>query len=249
MGILIGCLLILFGLPFNVFGQEANLLPTDDHVLVDESFQPDSSVIEIRVPEESFLDAYRGDPDYIYIKTQNPVDSWWDLFQRWLRETMFGAVSGDRWNLFWKILQFAILGGIVVIGVMQLLRMEAGHLFYGNRTIHTAAPELSVDDIKHTDFLMEAEEAVVQGKYRQAVRLYYLQMLKMLDADGFVQWAPRKTNQDYVRECYNAALRDQLIRLTYLFDYAWYGEFEVDDKKLKEVQEIIKQVMQDRRNR
>lgn len=245
MGLLIG-LLLVFCLPSKSMAQDAHLASVADSILYHSSLQPDTAAIHVRLPADSKLQAYRNNPDYIYVKNENPVDSWWNLFQRWLNETMFGAVSGERWELFWKILQLTILGGILVIGVMQLLRMEAGSLFYGNRTAPATSAELFVTDIKSVDFLQDAEDAVKQGAYRQAVRYYYLQMLKMLDADDSITWAPQKTNQDYVRECKDAGLRDQLVRLTYLFDYAWYGEFAVTDGQLKQVQEIVMNVLNEK---
>lgn len=240
-------LIFFFCLPSEAMDQPGSWVPGADSLAHQQSLQPDTTAINVRLPEDLHLLAYRDNPDYIYIRKENPVDSWWDLFQRWLKKTMFDAVSGERWDLFWKLLQGALLGGILVIGVMQLLRMEAGKLFYGNRAAATTASELFVADIKRVDFLHEAEAAISQGQYRQAVRFYYLQVLKTLDADGLIQWAPQKTNQDYVRECKDPGLREQLIRLTYLFDYAWYGEFDVEDIQLKQVQDIVSKVTKERR--
>ncbi len=248
MGFLIA-LIFIFWLPSDSMDQRGSWITVADSLAHQQAMQPDTAAINVRLPEDPQLLAYRENPDYLYVRKENPVDSWWDLFQRWLKKTMFGAVSGERWELFWKILQGALLGGILVIGVMQLLRMEAGKLFYGNRAAVTTASELFVADIKRVDFLQEAEDAVKQGQFRQAVRFYYLQVLKTLDADGLIQWAPQKTNQDYVRECNDPGLREQLIRLTYLFDYAWYGEFDVEDFQLKQVQEIVSKVTEERRRR
>jgi hypothetical protein len=203
---------------------------------------PDTTALEVRQPADPNLSAYRTDPAFQYSQRRPPVKSWWDQFQEWLQETVFDAVSGDGWELFWNVLQYVILAAILIVAVLQLLRMDARGLFYGKRTTRIPVHEMTAADIQEVDFFTEAERAVETGNYRAAVRLYYLQVLKLLDAQEVIAWAPRKTNQDYVLECNRPSVQGDLTRLTILFDYAWYGDFAVDARRLHEAQEIVRAV-------
>ena len=88
-------------------------------------------------------------------------------------------------------------------------------------------PELEEGDIQSLDTRSLIEKSLDNGDYRQAIRLQYLDVLKGLDEKKWIQWEQNKTNQDYVRELAKSKHRDAFEILTYHFDYAWYGDFQV----------------------
>ena len=69
--------------------------------------------------------------------------------------------------------------------------------------------------------LAEAEAA---GNYRLALRLGYLQLLKLLSDQNLIRWQPDKTNHAYLAELPGEHLRAPFRELTRQFEYVWYGE-------------------------
>jgi hypothetical protein len=46
---------------------------------------------------------------------------------------------------------------------------------------------------------------------------------------GIIKWDIEKTNSDYLYEITNETRRDEFAYLSYLYNYIWYGEFELDE--------------------
>ena len=79
-----------------------------------------------------------------------------------------------------------------------------------------------------SDFDALIRQALHNGNYRQAVRYQYLHTLHLLSGRGMVSLAPDKTNFNYVTEISNPEYRNAFAALTLHYEYAWYGEFDVD---------------------
>ncbi|MEL6254853.1 MAG: DUF4129 domain-containing protein [Bacteroidota bacterium] len=88
-------------------------------------------------------------------------------------------------------------------------------------------PELGEGDIQSLDTRSLIQQALDRNDFRQAIRLQYLDVLKGLDEKKWIHWEQNKTNQDYVRELAKSKHGEAFERLTYHFDYAWYGDFRV----------------------
>lgn len=90
-------------------------------------------------------------------------------------------------------------------------------------------PELEEGDIQSLDTRSLIDKSLDRGDYRQAIRLQYLDVLKGLDEKKWIRWEQNKTNQDYVRELAKSKHGEAFEILTYHFDYAWYGDFQVGE--------------------
>ena len=69
-----------------------------------------------------------------------------------------------------------------------------------------------------------------------AVRYYYLQALKELDLKNLIDFEAQKTNEDYTSEINNAQLNIIFKKVTRIYNFIWYGDFQVskDDFLLAE---------------
>ena len=65
--------------------------------------------------------------------------------------------------------------------------------------------------------------------YRLAIRYYYMWLLKSLTDRGEIEWDIEKTNGDYYREIKSESLKQDFQFLSYVYEYSWYGEFEISD--------------------
>ncbi|MDP2158837.1 MAG: DUF4129 domain-containing protein, partial [Flavobacterium sp.] len=48
-------------------------------------------------------------------------------------------------------------------------------------------------------------------------------------AKQVIEWDVEKTNSDYLYEIQNPAIKSQFEYVSYLYNYIWYGEFELDE--------------------
>ncbi|MNG25700.1 hypothetical protein D3C84_1105960 [compost metagenome] len=73
------------------------------------------------------------------------------------------------------------------------------------------------------------QESIQNGEKRLAIRYYYLWLLKVMAQNNYIEWDIEKTNSDYLYELKSPANREDFTYLSYLYNYIWYGEFEMDE--------------------
>ena len=110
----------------------------------------------------------------------------------------------------------------------------AGITARGGETRNTISMEET--HIQEIDLANYINEAIASGNYRSAIRYLYLNSLKKLSASGKIDWDFQKTNGDYYREIEDVALKAQFQKVSYLYDYIWYGEFAIDEHAFAKAQ-------------
>jgi hypothetical protein len=85
----------------------------------------------------------------------------------------------------------------------------------------TAAVE-NIDDI---DVSTPLQKALSESNFKLATRLYFLDLLKKLNQNGYIAWKKDKTNREYLMEVYAKAFcYDEIQKLTIAYELVWYGE-------------------------
>tara|TARA_Y100001935_G_C17295050_1_gene505636 strand:- start:1942 stop:2346 length:405 start_codon:yes stop_codon:yes gene_type:complete len=84
------------------------------------------------------------------------------------------------------------------------------------------------------------KEALANKNYRLAIRYYYLYILKLLSNKELIDWQLQKTNDDYLHELSNGSLKKAFAKATFLYDYVWYGEFQLDESKYQQAERTFK---------
>ena len=77
-----------------------------------------------------------------------------------------------------------------------------------------------------------------------AIRYYYLWTLKKLSERNIIEWHVDKTNTDYLYEIQSKELKDNFQYLSYLYNYIWYGEFEMNDITFNQAQKAFEKTLQ-----
>ena len=167
-----------------------------------------------------------------------------EWFSRWLSEVL--GETSDTGLL--KVLMYLFFVGAGLFLITCFLDIDITSLV---RRKAAAVPISSIgegitENIHALDFEQEIKQAVAQQDYRKAVRLVYLASLKRLSDAGLVRWEPGKTNRQYQLELKDPAFKNQFSSLGYFFEYAWYGDFPVNEplyqKVAAEYRQFCKQV-------
>jgi hypothetical protein len=198
----------------------------------------DSSVIEWRKVEPAQLEKLRADPEMNYGQSTTAV-SLWERFKRWLG-FMINRLLESAFNANWFAILIIIL---VIVGlvyvILRLLRVDALSILYSNQN---SKPDFSVlhEDIHAMDFEKLVNEALQRKEYRTAIRLLFLQALKLLADRHHILWQPGKTNHDYLEELQAGQLKTGFNELNFYFEYAWYGNFSVNEALYLKVHDLFK---------
>ena len=75
------------------------------------------------------------------------------------------------------------------------------------------------------------------GDKRIAIRYYYLWLLQKLNKYHHIKFHPEKTNSDYLYELTNVKYRTSFANLSYIYDYTWYGEAELNEEDFARVKD------------
>jgi len=85
--------------------------------------------------------------------------------------------------------------------------------------------------IKNEDIQQLIQSALSNNNYRLAVRYYYLYILQLMTEKEIIIWELQKTNDDYLNEITKQNLKQPFTKITHLYDYIWYGGFEINEAK------------------
>jgi hypothetical protein len=147
------------------------------------------------------------------------------------------TLSFDVFNFFRLLLWVIVIGGVLFL-IYRLFLSEKG-LFAAplrNKKITTEEEEITDTDV----LAQKIKEAEKSGNYRLAVRYHYLQALAALANRNMLLLSPDKTNYQYMRELGNKPVRNEFARITLYYEYAWYGNFEINSNMYDNIQSSFK---------
>ena len=184
---------------------------------------------------EKDLEPYTTDNDFNY-ETEESKENALDRFINWLKnalqsffESIFGVEAATGIILFiFRILPYLLLGFLVFLLLRFFLKVNSNNLIGKSQPQGQVFLSDEEHIIKNEDILALIKTAIANDDYRLAIRYYYLLVLKQLTNNDQIAWEPQKTNDDYLNELENLNLKKDFETITRIYDYVWYGEFQVD---------------------
>ncbi len=202
------------------------------HAQETDTLLPDSSRVEVRQMDEEVLTTLKADPDMDYGRSPSAIDLW-ERFQRWLN-SLINSLIGAAVSANWFNILLIILSVVALIYVILRLMKVNVNMFYTGKQAATPYGVLD-EDIHAMDFDKLIQEALQRNEYRLAIRLLFLKSLKLLADKHHILWQPGKTNHDYLNELSAQNLKTGFNELNFYFEYAWYGNFTINETLYKKV--------------
>ena len=172
------------------------------------------------------LDTYRADKDFQY--SLEPIPE--DLPKRKEEDAKVANTL--------QVIMYIIIIAIIAILIYFISKNTVSK---SSRKINTdQIPELANQDITEINFDEIIRRTVEAGDHRKAVRLLYLETLKTLTTNGWINWKVHKTNYDYQLELAKTKFNDSFDKLTYSFEYIWYGNLSIDEERYMAVEKVFK---------
>ncbi len=228
--------LLCIGLLFYSNSSAAINLNTFKIVLVEnDSLQIDTSSIEKR-HFDNLKETYTGE-DFIY---ERNVESsgWWTRFKQWLNDwfrDIFKLKSqGQSSNITDIAIKVAgvIIFILVIYFIFKAVMNDEGSWVFGKSSDKNIIPVKDIEaNIQATDFKSLIATAENENNYRLAIRYYYLWLLKGLTNSEIIEYDVEKTNSDYQNEIVIDDIKNKFSYTSYLYNYIWYGEFDVDESQ------------------
>lgn len=137
--------------------------------------------------------------------------------------TNFGPVIGF---IFKAILLLVALAGLYFLYLaLSNLRLnkrgEKNRVISAQETENDLAQPEELDDNSLEGLLARAK---AEHNYTLAVRYYFLMYLKKLQDHKVITYHHDKTNAEYLTEIADATRSEQFVKMSYVFEYVWYGK-------------------------
>lgn len=193
---------------------------------------PDVSSETAPAPPESrhfspgFAERYK-DKSFNYIeKVKKPQSTEPGFFTKLLMN-LFGS------NFFTAVVKLIRIG-LFVLGLWLLYLLVSifmgknGNWLFNDKSGSLVRYGVDEDVTGDTDFSTLISKSLADGDYRTAIRYQYLHLLQKLNAGGKIEYHTEKTNADYLYEIRDQKLARSFQYVSYIYDHAWYGEFDLD---------------------
>ena len=177
------------------------------------------------------LRVWQQDDDYAYSRELVPAQK---SLMDWLGERFdqfWESVFGTAFYQEYSSLMWILVGVILILAILLFLFYKHPELFMRSGRQAPLEYEVTEDTIYGVDFEREIARAMERKDYREAMRLTYLQTLKMLSDHQLIDWQPFKTPTQYTHEWKNRDFR----QITNLFVRVRYGGFEATEQMLKDI--------------
>jgi len=196
-----------------------------------QALPPPAAMPALRHPAVSRLRELRGQRDFQYVEVrEEPAQaSFWQRLLRWLWNLLRPALGSKGGQVGWNILFYGLMAATLVFAVLKFLQVDLTKAFGRAARAQPLAYEAGPENIHELNFADAIAQAEATGNLRLAVRLGYLQLLKLLTDRDLIAWQPNKTNQTYLHELVASqpSARAAFAERTRQFEYIWYGELPV----------------------
>jgi hypothetical protein len=214
-------LLIFSCLGFNfVIAQNVGIAQVKDSVQIDKT-----NVKVEKVPWDK-INKYKNSKAFDYNLTIHKDFSLWSRILYWLEELLSKIFSKHGVAPYLRLL-FVLL--VLAFIIYKIIGSNISGIFSRNKKLQKSNGfDYFDEDIHNQDLDKNLSDAIAAQNYRKAIRFYYLKLLKQLDLNGLIEWKISKTNYDYQRELTNNGILNDFKILSGIYEYTWYGNFEVD---------------------
>ena len=221
----------------NTFSLLLLLLVLAPQLLAQDSEIPANS--RLTLDEETIADLKEDDAfDYRLGSTKEVT-----FFKRiwsWLSSTLGKLLGWGGSTFFGKFVFYAVCLAAIIYTLLKMTNTAPRKLLKGSEG--TVPYRVHEEDIHQISFDQQIRDALDGKNFKLAVRLTYLQTLKHLSDKGVINWAPSKSNHEYLYEITKEEQRASFLSLSTLFEYCWYGGFDVSKSAFEESRELQEKV-------
>ncbi|NNL81181.1 MAG: DUF4129 domain-containing protein [Flavobacteriaceae bacterium] len=203
-----------------------------------DSLQKDDSVLNER-RFDNLSEKYSGE-EFIY---ERKVESsgWWTRFKQWLSDFFKDLFNFENRQEAEKATDLLIdiaavlLFLLVAFFIVKAILNKEGQWVFGKSSEKNIIPVTDIEsNIQAADFKNLIMQAEKNNNFRLAIRYYYLWLLKSLNSKAIIHYDVEKTNSDYRDEIQSEQLRSAFDYTSYLYNYIWYGEFDVTEVQFRQ---------------
>lgn len=204
-------------------------------------FSNESSTISEIEPiklESSVLDSLRSSDAFFYDdgigeKKLTVVDLIWLKIKQWFQDIIEGIIDSGTGDIIGYLLVLLIIGFLIY----QIAKGRTSSLV--SLKIDEKLKHELVLKAKKEDFDRLINKAKSDKNLSEATRVYFLKSLSILNKTKNIKFSENKTNRDYYYEIKDQKIRKDFKNLVDIFDYTFYGEFEINTDQFNRIETLF----------
>lgn len=161
----------------------------------------------------------------------NSGDSFWDIFS---------GISTSPFVSALLIGLASILLILLIIYLISIAQRDRALAQGSSRNLGFNLDEIE-ENIQESDLERALRLALEAKDYKVALRIYYLSIIKTMNAQSLIRYKKEKTNFDYVRELQEAQLQSHFSAITISFERIWYGNRSIGLEEYTKLQPKFEQ--------
>lgn len=157
-----------------------------------------------------------------------------DRLINWLSELIFGDSNYENLVLTRKTIMWIVI--VISIGVViwLLTKTDLSRLIKPESKMTSFNFNELTDDLSTINFDKMISDSLKNNDLRSAIRWHYLRTLFLLEKNKYLTFEPSKTNIDYKNDLKKTPFQNEFVALSRIYEYVWYGKFEVDQSNYQE---------------
>lgn len=233
--------ILLFSFSTYLFAEVDSSAVDSIEITITDSTQTllyDTTHVEVLAMPQAKIDSLLASNDYIYLtdEVRESMGLW-----EWLK-MKFWQWFYDIYNTMGEYGLVELLGFIlaaVIIGfiIYKVAKRELSFGFVGSGEEKTDGD--LVVSIKKDEFDNLIEKARNDGNRNEVIRLSFLKIISELNNQSIIKYSEDKTNRDYYYEIGDESIKSQFKKVSNIFDYTFYGEFEISDSHLNQYEPLF----------
>jgi hypothetical protein len=128
--------------------------------------------------------------------------------------------------IIWFVIISVFFGAIIYFLLQNKISFFSKEAVSSSQSSETDAHE-DIFNLAYNDRIKKAEG---EQNYRVAVRLIFLQTLKLLSDTNHIKYQPDYTNVNYLEQLHQSNLYNDFSKVTRSYEYVWYGKFEISSE-------------------
>ncbi|MFO0357687.1 MAG: hypothetical protein ACK50A_12115 [Sphingobacteriaceae bacterium] len=191
----------------------------------------DTTFLKLKAPTE-LQEKKAFDDSELHYNVKTKYDpGFFERFLNWLSDLIFGDNNFDNLVLTRKVIMWTVILISVGVIIWLLTKTDLTRLIKPESKMTAFNFNELTDDLSTINFDKMINESLANNDLRSAIRWHYLRSLFLLEKGKYLVFEPSKTNIDYKNDLRKTPFQNDFIALSRIYEYVWYGKFEIDLKK------------------
>lgn len=154
--------------------------------------------------------------------------------------------SGDGVYSVLEIIAYIVVGGLIIFLVYYFFLHYKGS--DSGAKIEMNFEDTPPSEIPKSELERRLEAALINENYREAIRIYFIFIVKDFATKDWIKWEREKTNYSYLMEMRSRPQFDLFNEVVSIYDVVWYGNYTITKSLYESVEPKFKQLLKEINN-